>query len=139
MRIPAISPAGDVYKFQLWKLRTENFHDRAQRPLEKASIFWKTTRVTREGSLEPCDLNLCIGYLAELKLAVYICPILAVWDSNLCCRRSFPSTVNHHQAGVLARVSIGQLDELRKLVGCIRHADGDHGDFSRGRRLAVSV
>src|SRR4029450_6318135 len=107
------------------------------RPLEKPGIFRETATVTCQGSLEPYDLNLWSGYLAALKLAVYVCPIVAVWDSDLCCRRALTSSVDHHEAGVLARV--GQLDELQNLMGCVGHADGDHGDFSRERRFAVSV
>src|SRR5437016_2168605 len=69
---------------------TQNSHDRAQRSLQKPSIFGKTARIMGEGRLEPYDLNLCSGYLATLKLAVHVYPIDAEWQGNLCCGRSIP-------------------------------------------------
>jgi len=48
-----------------------------------------------EGSLEPYDLNLCRGCVAALKLAVHVNPIVGEWQGNLCCGRSFPSSIDH--------------------------------------------
>src|SRR5262249_56164589 len=117
----------------------EDFQDRPQRPLQKARIFGESATRTSEGSLEPYDLNLCAEHLAGLKLSLHMDPIVVEWKGDVCCGRSIPSSIDHQQAGVFARVSVSQPDELRKLMRRIGHADTEHHDFSGGRRFAVSV